>query len=124
MGLYRHHAIVVTGWFEKPLKRARCKARKLLPGMVSKIVASPLNSFWSFFIAPDGSKEGWCESFDYDRRRGAYVGWLCRQVGPGKGRLDWVEVVYGDELGRPSAVLTDSTPAPGEALEDDEDIPC
>jgi hypothetical protein len=123
VGLYRHHAILVTGWFEKPLKRARRKARKLFPGMVSSIVTSQLNDFWSFFIGPNGSQEGWAESFDFDRRRDTYVAWLCRQTGRGKGHLDWVEVVYGDELGMPSAVVSDSTPPPPLEPEDDDEIP-
>ena len=107
MGAFKHHAIIVTGWSKETLKRVRRKARKIFKELVSEIVFTPLNDFWSFFIAPDGSKEGWSESFDYDRRRAAFVAWLSKQPGSG-GSLDWVEVEYGDDYGRPSAVISDS----------------
>jgi hypothetical protein len=114
MGAFKHHVIIITGWSQKSLKRARRKARKIFKELVSEIVYTPLNDFWSFFIAPDGSKEGWAESFDYDRRRAAYVAWLSKRPESG-GSLDWVEVEYGDEYGRPSAVINDSTPPSEEA---------
>ena len=61
MGYICHHAIVVTSSFEATLSDAWIKARQLFAN-VSPIVSSPLNGYRSFFVAPDGSKEGWDES--------------------------------------------------------------
>jgi hypothetical protein len=118
MGMFKHHTIIVTGWSRKATKRARRRARRLFYELVSKIVESPLNGFWTFIIAPDGSKEEWDESFAYDRRRAAYVAWLSRHAHDGSSLLDWVEIQYGDEYGRPSEVISDSVP-PSEGADDD-----
>ena len=48
----------------------------------------------SFFIPPDGSKEGWDDSEEGDKSRDRFVGWL-RSVREKYG-LSWVEVQYGD----------------------------
>lgn len=118
MGMFRHHTIIVTSGFKDRTKRARRKARRIFgKRLVSKIVETPLNGFWTFFIAPDGSKEMWDVSDQFDGRRAKYVAWLYKQVkGKGYSLFDWVEVVYGDEYGRPSAVISDSTP-PMEEME-------
>lgn len=122
MGMFKHHAVLVTCWSQKTAKRARRKARRLFRELVSKIVESPLNGFWTFFVAPDGSKEEWDESFAYDRRRAAFVAWLRRQASEHNTLLDWVEVQYGDEFGRPSEVTSDSVP-PREEESEPEGIP-
>ena len=90
MGDMRHHAIIVSGgdWGEKdavgyPIHRAHAKA-VALGCTVMPIVQSPVNGWFSFLIATDGSKEGWdasevgdeqrtqfrayCESVRYDDR--------------------------------------------------------
>ena len=111
MGSFRHHTIIVTGAFKGPVKRAHRKARKKFRKLVSEIVYTRLNGFSSFFIAPDGSKEFWDESDRCDRLRAKYVAWLSRQVGDsGYSLLKWVEIMFGDEMGRPSRVVNDSTP--------------
>ena len=57
MGYMRHHAIVVSSAYVN-LNNARSSARKfnLNP---SQIIESRVNGYKSFFIPPDGSKEGW-----------------------------------------------------------------
>jgi hypothetical protein len=75
MGYMRHHAIVVTTWNRQQAERAHAKATEL--GMqVSEIITSHTNAQESFFVAPDGSKEGWSESDTGDQRRDAFIEFL------------------------------------------------
>lgn len=99
MGYMRHHAIVVTGGFEPETKEAHAKAVEIFgSGLVSGILASPVNSYWSFFICPDGSKEGWDQSDLGDDRRNAFIEYLDKAGEPnGFCPVDWVEVQYADE---------------------------
>jgi hypothetical protein len=78
MGYMRHHAIICSGpapikdegapWISSiaeyvtSLQRAHDKATAIFGDTVSPIVISPVNGIGSFFIAPDGSNEGWEDS--------------------------------------------------------------
>ena len=61
MGYMRHHAILVTSWDAKLLASAHAQAVKMF-AYVSPISPAFVNGYQSFFIPPDGSKEGWPES--------------------------------------------------------------
>ena len=92
MGYIRHHMIAVTG-SDKHLTAAHETATRLFSdGGVSPIVESHMNGYISFFIAPDGSKEGWADSAVGDTRRDAFIAVIKDDV-----YLDWVEVQYGDD---------------------------
>lgn len=97
MGYDRHHAIIVTSKDAEMLKAALDKADAL--GMTTTgIVPSPVNGWASFFVAPDGSKEGWDASDDGDAQRNNLVTWLdCQRWEDDSTRMDWVEVQYGDD---------------------------
>ena len=92
MGYMRHHAIVVTSSDNDQLELARDAAADagLSP---SAIVSSAVNLYHSFFVPPDGSKEGWEESDVGDASRDCFVNYLR----PQSGFLSWVEVFYGDD---------------------------
>ncbi len=99
MGYMRHHAIIVTGSHGNYLSRARKKAVSLFP-YVSPISKVSINGYQSFFIPPDGSKEGWDESDLGDNARQKFKTWLralCHE--DYSSPLQWVEVQYGDENG-------------------------
>jgi hypothetical protein len=68
MGFMRHHAIVVTSCIDEKIEQAHEFAVSLFP-WVSPISPSGMNGFRSFFVPPDGSKEGWAESAEGDLRR-------------------------------------------------------
>jgi hypothetical protein len=92
MGYIRHHAIVVTSWKKELLEEAHAKAVEL--GMsVSDVTAEVTNGYRSFFVAPDGSKEGWGTSDRGDENRTALIEWFKDKAG----YLDWVEVSYGGD---------------------------
>lgn len=92
MGYMRHHAIVVTGWGQAILD-AQEMANSIFDN-VSPIIRSEANGYDSFFIPPDGSKEGWDESNAGNKRRDDFIGWLRVQSW-----VKWVEVQYGDDDG-------------------------
>ena len=93
MGYMRHHAIIVTGWDVQTVNDAQAKARQVFP-QVSQILPGEVNTYYSFFIPPDGSKEGWPEDEKGNKRREDFIGYL-KTIH----YLDWVELQYGDEEG-------------------------
>lgn len=103
MGYMRHHAIIATSWDEKHLLPAHVKARDLFEGTkayVSEITPPAQNGYVSFFVAPDGSKEGWADSDIAEAARDAFVFWLEQQrYEDHSSWLDWVEVQFGDDEG-------------------------
>lgn len=98
MGYMRHHAIMVTSHPDLAQK-AHAKALGLFGlDRVSPIINSSSNHYASFFVSPDGSKEGWPESDRGDELRAAFVEWLREQYYEDGGTsIDWIEVQYGDE---------------------------
>ena len=94
MGYMRRHAIVVTGDdFDdsKDILASHAKATEIFP-WVSPISPAATNGERSFFIPPDGSKEGWEESRLGDERRDKFVEWLRKD-----GQVHWVEVCYAED---------------------------
>jgi hypothetical protein len=71
MGYFIHHAIVVTGDGEEVVK-AHGLAVAIFP-YVSPISPVAINGEQSFFVPPDGSKEGWDESNAGDVRRDQFM---------------------------------------------------
>jgi hypothetical protein len=117
MGYIRHHAIVVTSYasFGSSLEDAHEKAKEIFNTMnhyndsrnnvVSEIVVSPVNGYASFFIAPDGSKEGWEESQDGDTKRELFIRWINEQAyEDGSNSISYAELFYGDDEGHSEIV--------------------
>lgn len=99
MGFIAHNAIVCTGWHDASVKAAYKKAKEIFP-TVSPILNSGTNAYKSFFIPPDGSKEGWITSEEGDNRRYEFKTWLIQRYKETDGGfyLDWVEIEYGGDL--------------------------
>lgn len=97
MGYVRHNAIVVTSYNDEIISDAHTEATQL-GCLVSPVVKGGVNSYHSFLIAPDGSKEGWLESHDGDLRCAEFKMWT-RTVrhSDGSSPLEWVEVAYGSD---------------------------
>lgn len=90
MGWIRHHGLVVTGEADgdRPYNIAHAHAKAVELGLlVSPPVRSAINSYSTILIAPDGSKEGWETSIEFDEKREALKTWL-RTVPYG---FDWFE---------------------------------
>ena len=91
MGYIVHHTISVTSMHAALISEARSFAIGL-GAQVSELVHSQLNGFYTFVIAPDGSKEGWEDSDAGDERRGVIKTWLRARVG-----LAWFEVAHPED---------------------------
>lgn len=98
MGYMRHHAIVVTSWKKELIQEAHDKAKEIFNGTATEILQSTMNGYLSFFIATDGSKEGWNDSNLGDLRRKRFINWCKKQVHEdGSSSLNWAELFYGDD---------------------------
>lgn len=117
MGHIRHHMIVVTSWDQGLLEEAKVTARRIFhreffpnyrdaDNLVSETIDSLTNGYSTFFIAPDGSKEGWSESEDGDCARKCFIEWLkTKQHEDGSSALRYAEIFYGDD-DRQSEIIT------------------
>lgn len=107
MGYNVEHAIVVSSWDKKLLRKAHKKAASIFPH-VSEMVPHIANGGASFLVPPDGSKAGWEDSNKGDERREQYVEWLGKQrYSDGSTSLRWVEVMYADDERRAAIVSGD-----------------
>lgn len=98
MGYMRHQAIIVTDYDNIRLEANRAKAVELFGPQVSNIVESKTNGYRTFFIGPDGSKEGWDTSAEGDSARDEFKAHLKSQAyEDGSGPGDWAEVTYQDD---------------------------
>lgn len=102
MGHIAHHTIVVTSWRGESIKSAQLEARRTFgSNAVSSVKTSIVNSYYSFFVAPDGSKEGWTESDLGDGRRKRFIDWMKDREHPERNAsLEWVEVCFGRDVGK------------------------
>lgn len=97
MGYMRGHTIVVDSWNAEMIATAQAKATTIFP-WVSPLSPPAVNMHQAFFIPPDGSKEGWADSEDGDRRRSDFKQWLREQsYEDGSTALRWVEVQFADD---------------------------
>jgi hypothetical protein len=93
----RNHTIVVTGTYKDFIDRAHAEASNAF-GWVSSISPETVNGSRSFFVPPDGSKEGWDESNEGDSRRARFKAWLrSLEYEDGSSPLSWVEVYFGGD---------------------------
>ncbi|MBG9567550.1 hypothetical protein [Brevibacillus agri] len=100
MGFIRHNAIVVTGadYNSGAFEKAHLKAMELFGLLTSPIVHSDWNGYMSFFVAPDGSKEGWADSVEGDKKRKEFADFIdSLAYGDGSNSVKFVDVAY-DEL--------------------------
>ncbi|MFQ3575301.1 MAG: hypothetical protein SNJ77_02585 [Cytophagales bacterium] len=104
-----HHTIVITCKDEKLIKSIRKYILELIKVNTSiknsiLVVSEPLksisNDFFTLFIAPDGSKEGYDISFEFDNARSEIVRYL-NQIDTKEKEaalFACVELKYGDGI--------------------------
>ena len=99
MGYIRRHTIAITGTYGDYIEKAHAFAQGT-GAQVSSIMQAPINNERTFYVLPDGSKEGWSESIEGDRRREKIVEYLKSfAYDDGSNPIAWVEVFYGDDDG-------------------------
>ena len=97
MGYMRAHTFVVDSWDGQMIAEAHAAATEIFP-WVSPVSPKTVNGHQSFFIPPDGSKEGWAESAEGDERRETFKTYLrSRAYDDGSTSLRWVEVQFADD---------------------------
>lgn len=110
MGTFNHHSIVITSWNEETIHKAHTICKNIVSEnfnelrevkLVSEVVGSAANGYCSFFIAPDGSKEGWETSQEGDTMRNEICEALY-ELG-----VDFVEVQFSPDYNN-SSVVRDS----------------
>lgn len=100
MGYIKHHAIAITSFHEELLKKAHNKAKQIFDDTVTEIIKSKMNRYYSFFISPDGSKEGWDDSELGNKRRKTFLNWCQKQAyEDGSNALSYAELFYGEDNG-------------------------
>jgi hypothetical protein len=111
MGYIKHNAIIVIGWQDDKVLESRNKAIQIFDEyfsdepivkpygskLVSEIIPGLTNGQSSFFIAPDGSKEGWETSQNGDRAREEFCKWLDSDP---DNYCDYIEVRFGGDDSR------------------------
>ena len=95
MGYIRNHTIVVSASQAVRLHPAHDKALELFGEQCSQIVLHAVNGGAAFFVAPDGSKEGWAQSDEGDEARNS----LCEFLEAQHPWVDWAEIVLGSDDG-------------------------
>jgi hypothetical protein len=107
MGYIKHHTIVVTGFTPEKVIIAHKKAKEIFEKnfqkelytknissrLVSDVIEGLANGQTSFFIAPDGSKEGWETSNNADDAREQFLDWLSKS----ETWCDYIEVTFGGD---------------------------
>ena len=92
MGYIKHHTIIVTAWSSEKIREVQQKAKDIFgkhftndpvfmkepmaKSLVSEVIEGIANHQYSFFIAPDGSKECWADSNNADNARKEFLDWL------------------------------------------------
>ena len=104
----RHHTIVVCSWNEQLLSSIHFEAVTIFNEQASNIVKSKMNGYYSFFVAPDGSKEGWEDSDEGNKKRDEFIKYLkTHKYEDGSSSISWVEIQFGDDEGE-TKILRDS----------------
>jgi hypothetical protein len=97
MGTIHHHSFIIQG-ATADVQVAHAKAVELFHELTTPTMETPVNLGLSFAVLPDGSKELWPESDEYDKRRAIFKGWLREAYIHNTCLVSWVELSFG-ELG-------------------------
>lgn len=100
MGYIKHEAVVVTSFRAAELERVCEHFRQQMPEGFKQLLVGPIrpvvNGDATYFLAPDGSKEGWQDSETGDALRADFIAALKdeRDLFP-----DIVHISYGGDHG-------------------------
>ncbi len=99
MGLINHNAVVATTWDKKALTKIRAWVINLnKEDKELFLFGEPLmNHYATVILTPDGSKEGWEESYRGDKLREEFITELKKEdCEDGSSSWAWVEIGYGE----------------------------
>jgi hypothetical protein len=95
----KHNSVIVTcDLYEKDkFVQVLDKASDLFGSLVTQYVHTKLNGYLSFFVATDGSKEGWPEAEEADTKRKALCDFIDTfAYADGSSPFWYVDVAYGE----------------------------
>ncbi|WP_420553083.1 hypothetical protein [Tenacibaculum aiptasiae] len=101
MGYTKHNAVIVTDWNKGDIEKVHAKAIEIFKNeidvefsekCISLIIKGLVNSYYSFFIAPDGSKEGWSIDKEAEEARMKFQNWLLES-----GLSEYIEICFGGD---------------------------
>jgi hypothetical protein len=105
----KHHAIIVTSNDKAQIELVRKRCIELYnqfmefnngKALVGNLTLGVINNFYSFMIAPDGSKEGYDTSDDGDLVRKKICNFIDSLKSPeGYNAVNYVEVYFGSDDG-------------------------
>lgn len=96
MGIINHNAIIATTYDDERAEALRDWIVEHGLNLFAECKAL-VNSYHTFVLVPDGSKEGWTESDTVDTLRDGFVSRLAAdQFGDGSSPWAWVEVGFGE----------------------------
>ena len=105
----QHHTIVITCNDRNVLESIREKAIQLYKSdmeasngskLLTEIHESLINSYFTFFVIPDGSKEGYDASDDADIIREKLIAFIKPLALSSDYHLSYVELTFGDDTGK------------------------
>lgn len=109
MGYIAHDAVIVTvaGYVKDRQSEPQLPDveafRRSLPEEWRRLVVGPIravvNGDFTYFFAPDGSKEWWATSDEGDRYRQQFIDLFSWTYGDGSGPFDVVAVRFGGDFG-------------------------
>lgn len=111
MGYMRHDAIVVTNWNTEAVRLAHSYAERC--GLRPSPVLGPfMNGYASFLIPPDGSKEGWPESDEFDAQRSEWKQLIAENFGDEHRRwVSWVHVSFAGDDPKDTEIVDSDKPS-------------
>ena len=93
-----YHSIVVTSRDQILLEKTHKRAKQLFGILVTPIMLSIINRCFTYFISPDGSKEGWDLSNTYNDLRKEFTDYLKSfTYDDGSTSIKYCEFCYGGE---------------------------
>lgn len=102
MGYIRHHTIAITSWKKEELEKLHIKINAIAPNIITNIYKSPLNGYHTFYLIPDGSKEGWEESEAYNEIRNRIKNIIKEmKYDDGSNCIRFCELYYGGDDSKP-----------------------
>lgn len=101
MGHIINQTIVVSGWDAERVLKAHAAASGIMDSLgvgrlVSGLVQHAINGGAAFFIAPDGSKEGWECSTKAKAARAEFIEWMEKKENQSL-YLDWALIELGGD---------------------------
>lgn len=108
MGYMKHHAVCIIGWKKDVMEELHRKALEISEKHEQRIVtdlySSPVDTYYSFFIHPDGGKEGWLPSDQGDRIRNEII--ECIDIDPKFEHVRYVEVTFGEDENHAAKIIS------------------